>query len=85
MTSENGAWATAGGGGVLGMRKPVSALTCPSGPGPASHLKLSVSLFTLSKTVAPPSVSLPLPQGRGARGWMGGRRSAGGACISRNA
>lgn len=82
---ERGLGHRGGRGGVLGMRKPVSALTCPSGPGPASHLKLSVSLFALSKTVAPPSVSLPLPQGRGARGWMGGRRSAGGACISRNA
>ena len=50
-----------------GIRKPVCGthlpawLICPPGPPPASYLKLPVSVFTLSKTVAPPSLSLPSP------------------------
>lgn len=56
------------------MVKPICTLTHLPGPRPASHLKLPVSVFTVSKTggwVALP-ISFPLGlqlPGKGVRGW----------------
>lgn len=71
MTSENGgAWATVGGGGGLGMRKPVSALTCPSGQ-PRTCNCWSHSSLCPRPWPRPVSASLSPREGGPEAGWGG--------------